>query len=67
MPAVGRTNRAHDTAEMLRLVQQRLAHEGDHDDFVLRLADDETFRRSCIDRLAEDSIAFGHPFKIVDL
>lgn len=67
MPAVGRTNRAHDTAEMLRLVQRRLAHDGDHDDFVLRLADDADFRRACIDRLAEDSVAFGHPFRIVDL
>jgi hypothetical protein len=67
MPAEGRTNRVHDTAEMLRLVQQRLAHDGDHDDFVLRLADDHDFRRACIERLGENSVAFGHPFRIVDL
>lgn len=65
MPARGRVNAARDTAEMLRLVQQRLAHDGDHDDFVLRLADDAEFRSGCIDRLSEDSIAFGHPFRII--
>ncbi|MGH6618304.1 MAG: hypothetical protein ACREF6_02030, partial [Alphaproteobacteria bacterium] len=58
-------NGVRDTAEMLRLVQQRLAHDGDHDDFCLRLADDLDFRRACIGRLAEDSVAFGHPFRIV--
>lgn len=65
IPAEGRTTRAHDTAEMLRIVQQRLAQDGDHDEFVLRLADDAAFRRGCIDRIAEDSIAFGYPFRIV--
>jgi hypothetical protein len=66
MPAEGRTNRVHDTAEMLRLVQRRLAHDGDHDDFILRLADDHAFRHACIERLAEDSVAFGHPFRVID-
>ncbi|MPY76245.1 MAG: hypothetical protein GEU87_18535 [Alphaproteobacteria bacterium] len=65
MQATGRVNGVRDTAEMLRLVQQRLAHDGDHDDFCLRLADDLDFRRACIGRLAEDSVAFGHPFRIV--
>lgn len=65
MQATGRINGARDTAEMLRLVQQRLAHGGDHDDFCLRLADDLDFRRACIGRLAEDSVGFGHPFRII--
>jgi hypothetical protein len=65
IPAQGRVNGARDTAEMLRLVQQRLAQDGDHDAFCLRLAEDDGFRKLCIDRLAENSVAFGHPFRIV--
>jgi hypothetical protein len=67
MPAAGRTNTAANTAEMLRRVQQRLSHAGDHDDFVLRLADDDAFRKACIERLSEDSVPFNHPYRIVDL
>lgn len=67
VPADGRVNDTRTTGDMLKLVQQRLDHAGDHDDFVLRLADDIEFRRGCIDRLAEDSVAFGHPFRIVEV
>ena len=65
MQATGRLNGARNTAEMLRLVQQRLAHDGDHDDFCIRLADDIDFRSACIDRLSGDCVAFGHPFRII--
>jgi hypothetical protein len=65
MRATGRVNGARDTAEMLRLLQQRLAQDGEHDDFCIRLADDAEFRRACIDQLAEDAVAFGHPFRII--
>lgn len=67
VPAEGRVNNAANTAEMLRRVQRRLGHAGNHDDFVLRLADDEAFRKACIERLSEDAVAFNHPYRIVDL
>ncbi len=66
VPAEGRRNAGRTTAEMLRHVQERLAHEGDHDDFVLRLVDDPHYRRSCIERLSEDSVPFDYHFRIVD-
>jgi hypothetical protein len=63
--AEGRVNGARDTAEMLQLLQQRLAQDGDHDEFCLRLTEDDGYRSLCIERLAEDSVPFGHPFRII--
>lgn len=65
VPAQRRVNGARDTAEMLWLVHERLGIEGDHDAFVLRLAEDEAFRRACVERLAEDSVPFQHPYREV--
>ena len=67
VPARGRTNGARTTADMLRLVHDRLDHAGDHDEFVINLAQDVAFRRRCIDVISDDSVPFGHPFRIVEL
>ncbi len=66
VPAAGRKNAVRSTAEMLRHVQDRLEHDGDHDDFVLRLVSDLDYRRACIDRLAEDSVPFDYQYRIVE-
>jgi hypothetical protein len=65
VPAAGRSNAVRTTAEMLQHVQDRLAHDGDHDDFVLRLVDDPGYRRSCIDRLSVDSVPFDYQYRVV--
>lgn len=65
VPARGRSNGARTTADMLRLVQDRLGDPMDHDAFVLRLVEDARFRRECIERLAEDSVPFQHPYRVV--
>lgn len=66
VPARGRTNGARTTADMLRLVHDRLDYAGDHDRFVLNLVQDAAFRRRCIDVISEDSAPFGHPYRIIE-
>ncbi|MCG8547044.1 MAG: hypothetical protein MJE12_22840 [Alphaproteobacteria bacterium] len=66
VPARGRRSEARTTADMLRVVQARLGEAGDHDAFVLRLVDDLGFRRECIERLSENSVPFGHPYRVVE-
>ncbi len=65
VPAQGRKNGESTTADMLRHVQDRLGVGGDHDAFVLRLVEDEGYRRECIARLSEDSVPFDYPFRIL--
>jgi hypothetical protein len=65
VPAHGRKNGESTTADMLRHVQDRLGVGGDHDAFVLRLIEDEGYRRECIDRLSEDAAKFDYPFRVL--
>jgi len=64
--ADGRTNTTRDTDEMLRLVHERVGDPMPHDAFVLRLIEDEGYRRACIGRMAEDSVPFDYPFRILE-
>ena len=64
--AQGRRNGASTTADMLRHVQDRLGVAGDHDAFVLRLIEDESYRRECIERLSEGAVPFDYPFRIIE-
>lgn len=57
-----RTHRGHSTAEVLELVRRRIAPRSTVEAFILRVIDDEGYRRECSAVLAQDSVAFGFPF-----
>ena len=53
---------AYNTAEVLQIINRRVAHDLQHDDFVLRVIEDTNFRRRCSNILARDSVPFDYPF-----
>lgn len=63
--AEGRRFKALDTAGMLEIVRRRVAPAEDPDEFVLKLVDDQAYRAACTDRIATDSVTFGHPARPV--
>jgi hypothetical protein len=64
--ADGRANGTRETAEVLQLVHDRIGDPMPHDEFVLRLAEDTSFRRCCIECIAEDAVPFAYPFRVID-
>ena len=66
VPAENRTRPARDCGAMLAHVQERIDPDHDLDGFILRLIEDDGFRRAVIDILMRDSVPFGAPYEIVD-
>jgi hypothetical protein len=66
VPASGRRYPAATTAQALEHVRARVEAD-DHppDDWVARLVDDPTYRAGVTERIATDSIALQHPFRII--
>jgi hypothetical protein len=42
-----------------------LAHEGDVDDFIMRMIEDQDYREACVDAVSVDAVAFGYPYKVI--
>jgi hypothetical protein len=55
---------ARSTAEVLNLVRRRVAPETDGESFILRLIDDETYRRGHTARIAADAVPFGYGYEL---
>lgn len=61
--ARGRSDPPRNTAEVLDLVRGRIAPGLSPEGFILRVIDDDDYRRDCSAALAADSVAFGYPFR----
>lgn len=66
VPARNRTRPARDTAQMLAHVHARIGPDHGLDDFILRLIEDDDYRRNVIEKLMTDAVAFAAAYEVVD-
>ena len=64
--AENRTLPARDCGQMLAHVRNRVAPDHDLDCFILRLIEDNRFRKDVIDNLLRDAKPFGVSYKVVE-
>lgn len=65
VPARNRNRPARDTAQMLAHVHNRIGPDHGLDDFILRLVEDDDYRRDVIEDLMSDAVRFAAPYKVV--
>ena len=42
-----------------------LAHDGDGDDFIMRMIQDHDYREACVNSISENAVAFGYSYKVI--
>ena len=57
---------ARDCGQMLAHVRNRVAPDHDLDNFILRLIEDDRFRKDVIDNLMRDAKPFGVRYQVVE-
>ena len=65
VPAKNRRRPARNTAQMLEHVHRRIDPEHTLDEFILRMIEDDGYRREVIAELMADAVAFSAPYEIV--
>ena len=64
--AENRARPACDCGQMLAHVRNRVAPDHDLDNFILRLIEDDRFRKDVIDNLMRDAKPFGVRYQVVE-
>jgi len=64
--AENRARPARDCGQMLAHVRNRVAPDHDLDNFILRLIEDDRFRKDVIDNLMRDAKPFGVRYQVVE-